>query len=138
MARGEKDTSTSRVGCRRLAPRELSTASSLVTAMYVEELRFFCQAPADISMELSDDATVSTVGWADNSVYFTRGAVCCGTSLSHMVIGETVPALCPGTSCSHTSDCILDSYRLQCAELSLPIRYLPGRDLFHLHFEAWD
>ena len=27
---------------------------------------------------------------------------------------------------------------LQCAKLSLPIRYFTGRDLFYLHFDAWD
>ena len=45
MERGEEETSTSRAGCRRGAPRELPTASSLVAAMFVEELRFVCQVP---------------------------------------------------------------------------------------------
>ena len=39
--------------------------------MFVEELRFFCQVPAGISLELSDGAAVSIVRWTDNSVYFT-------------------------------------------------------------------
>ena len=61
MARGEEDTSTSRVGRRRLAPQESPTASSLIAAIFMEELRFFSQIPADIGLELLDRATVSTV-----------------------------------------------------------------------------
>ena len=44
--------------------------------MSVEELRSFCQVPVDISLELSDRAAVSTVGGADNVVYFTRKQFC--------------------------------------------------------------
>ena len=40
--------------------------------MSVEELRSFCQVPVDISLELSDGEAVSTIGEADNAVYFTR------------------------------------------------------------------
>ena len=72
MARGEEVTSTNRAERRRLSPRESPSASSLVVAMSMEELRFFCQVSADISLELLDIAAVSTLGWADNSVYFTR------------------------------------------------------------------
>ena len=50
----------------------MPTTSSLVPVMSVEELRSFCQVPADISLELSDGAAVSTVGGVDNVVYFTR------------------------------------------------------------------
>ena len=71
MARGEEKTSTSRVGHRRGAPRESPNVSNLVTAMSVEELRLFCQVPTEISLELLQGATISTVGWANNSVYFT-------------------------------------------------------------------
>ena len=39
--------------------------------MSIEELRFFCQVPANISLEFSDGAALSTVGGADNVVYFT-------------------------------------------------------------------
>ena len=39
--------------------------------MSVEELRSFSQVPANISLELSDGAAVSTVGGADNVVFFT-------------------------------------------------------------------
>ena len=40
--------------------------------MFVEELRFFCQVLVKISLELLDEAVISTIGWVDNSVYFTR------------------------------------------------------------------
>ena len=72
MVRGEEETSTSRVGRKRGALRESPTASNLVAAMFVEELRCFCQVLAKISLELLDGAFVSTVRWTDNSVYFTR------------------------------------------------------------------
>ena len=72
MARGEEYSSTNQVGRRRLTPRESPTASSLVTAMSVEELRFFCQVLANIGLKLSDGVAMSIVGWANNSVYFTR------------------------------------------------------------------
>ena len=72
MVRGEEVTSTSQAGRRRLAPRESPTTSSLVAAMSVEELRFFFQVPANIGLKLLDGAVVSTIGWADNNVYFTQ------------------------------------------------------------------
>ena len=71
MARGQEETSTSQAGRRRGTPRESPTASCLVVAMSVEELRSFCQVPTDISLELLDGATVSTVGAADDAIYFT-------------------------------------------------------------------
>ena len=40
--------------------------------MSVEELRSFCQVPVDISLELLDGVAVTTVGGADNAIYFTR------------------------------------------------------------------
>ena len=55
----------------RGASRESPTTSNLVATMSVEELRFFCQVPAGISLELLEGAIVSTVEWANNSVYFT-------------------------------------------------------------------
>ena len=71
MARGQEETSISQVGRKRGTPRESPTESSLVTTMFVEELRSFYQVSTDISLELSDGATVSIVGGADNVVYFT-------------------------------------------------------------------
>ena len=72
MARGQEETSISWVGRRRRTPQQSPTASDLVATMSVEELRSFCQVPTDISLELSDGAAVLTVGWADNTVYFTQ------------------------------------------------------------------
>ena len=72
MVRGEKETFTCWVRRRKGAPRKLPTASSLVAAMFVEELRSFFQVSADISLELLGRADVSTVGWVDNSIYFTQ------------------------------------------------------------------
>ena len=60
-----------KLGVRGGLPRELPTASSLVVVMSIKELRSFCQVPADISLELSDEAVVSTVRRVDNVVYFT-------------------------------------------------------------------
>ena len=98
MARGEDDSSTNQVGRRGLTPWESPTASSLVAAMFVEELRFFCQVPANIDPELSDGVVVSIVGWANNSVYFTPGADCYRTSISYFVVDETIPTLYSCTS----------------------------------------
>ena len=50
----------------------MPTASSLVVAMSVEELRFFFQVVIDISLKLLDGEAILIVEWADNSVYFTR------------------------------------------------------------------
>ena len=49
----------------------MPTASSLVAAMSVEELRLYSQIPVKISMETSDGATTSTFGEVDYAVYFT-------------------------------------------------------------------
>ena len=72
MTRGQEETSTSQVGCRRGSSLESPTASSLVAYMYMEELRSFYQVPDGISLELFDKPAYSTIGQADNAVYFTR------------------------------------------------------------------
>ena len=71
MVRGQEEGSISQAGRKRGTPRETPTASSLVSAMSIEELRFFSQVPTGISLELSNGSTVSTVGEANNVVYFT-------------------------------------------------------------------
>ena len=50
--------------------RETPTVSSLVVVMSAEELRLYSQAPAEISLEMSVDPTASTIGEADNVIYF--------------------------------------------------------------------
>ena len=72
MTRGEEEASTSRVERRRGALLGIAHYKQFVAAMSVEELRSFCQVPTDVSLELLDGVVVSTVGWADNTVYFTR------------------------------------------------------------------
>ena len=72
MVRGSEETFTGRAGRRRGPFRELPTTSSLVAAMFVEELRSFFQVPTDISLELLDGAAVLTIRWADNTIYFTQ------------------------------------------------------------------
>ena len=46
--------------------------SSLVAAISIKELRLYIQVPIEISLEMSDDPTASTVGEADNDIYFSR------------------------------------------------------------------
>ena len=72
MERGQEETSTNQVGRRRGPSQESPNASRLVASMSVEELRSFCQVPDNTSLELSNVSTFSTVGEADNMVYFTR------------------------------------------------------------------
>ena len=49
--------------------------------MFAEELRLYNQIPIEISLEMSDGATASTVGEADNVVYFTREQFAAGLGL---------------------------------------------------------
>ena len=71
MARGHDETSTSQFGRKRRTLRETPTISSLVSTMYVEELRSFSQVPTDIRLEVADSPATPTIGGADNVVYFT-------------------------------------------------------------------
>ena len=71
MARGHRETSTSQVGRKRGTPRETPTVSSLVVAMFVEDLRSFRQVPAAIRLEVSYGMATSTMGETDNVVYCT-------------------------------------------------------------------
>ena len=71
MARGYEEVSSSQVMSRRVTPLETPIASSLVTAMSVEELRLYCQVPVEISLEMSDGLATSIVREADNAIYFT-------------------------------------------------------------------
>ena len=72
MARGHKEVLTSQTGCRRGTPREMPTARNVVVVMSIEELRLYSLVPAEISLEVLDGTTTSTVGEADNAIYFTR------------------------------------------------------------------
>ena len=72
MTRGQEKTSTSQVGHKRGSSRESPYESSLVASMSVEEFRSFSRVPDGISLKLSVGPTFSTVGQADNVVFFTR------------------------------------------------------------------
>ena len=72
MERGHEEVLTSQARHRRGTSWEMPTASSLVAAMSVEELRLYNQIFAEISLEMSDGATTSTFGEANNVVYFTQ------------------------------------------------------------------
>ena len=72
MTRDQEETSTSQVGRRKGPTGSCPTASSLVDSMSMEELRSFYRVPDDISLELSDGMAFSTIGQANNAVYFTR------------------------------------------------------------------
>ena len=61
MTRGQEETSTSQVRLRRGSNWELPTVSSLVASMSMEELRSFYRVPDNISLELSDGPTFSTI-----------------------------------------------------------------------------
>ena len=71
MARGHEGVSTSQAGRRKGTPRETPTVSSLVVAMFAEELRLYIQIPPKISLETSDSAIISTLGESNNAAYFT-------------------------------------------------------------------
>ena len=130
MARDHEEVSTSQAGRRRGTLRETPTASSLVATMSAEELRLYSQIPVEIILETSDGAATTTVGEANNVIYFTWEQFAAGLRL--------VPSLYPGTSYTHTFELFSDFDGLQYVELSLPAGYLAGEDLFHLYFEARD
>ena len=72
MPRGQEETSTSQAKRKRGTTWETVTASNLVAAMFVKELRSFSQVPADISMEFPNGVGAPTIGGAYNAIYFTR------------------------------------------------------------------
>ena len=59
----------------------MTTVSSLVPAMCVENLRSFRQVHAAIILEVSDGMATSTMGVVDNAVYFTREQFAAGLCL---------------------------------------------------------
>ena len=69
--RGQEETSTSQVGRRKGSSRESPITSNLVSSMSMEELRSFCRVPDGISLELLNKSARSTVGQADNVIFFT-------------------------------------------------------------------
>ena len=72
MVRGQKETSTSQVGRRRGPSQDTPSASSIISSMSMEELRFYCQIPNNIDFEFPDGLIEPTVDKEDSVVYFTR------------------------------------------------------------------
>ena len=137
MARCQEETSTNQVVHMRGPTRELPFASRFVSSVSMEELRSFCQIPDSISLELSNGPATSTVGEADSFVYFTREQFVARLHFPVSSLGKQFLYL-PSTSYAHSSERYSDFDVLQCAQPSLPVRYLTGGDLFRLHAEAQD
>ena len=71
MTRGQEETSTNHVGCRRGPGRDTPSASSIISYLSMEELRSYCHIPDNIDIELPDGLAESTIDKEDNAVYFT-------------------------------------------------------------------
>ena len=71
MARGQEETSTNQAGRKRGTPSGVAYCK-LPGRCYVRRgVEVLLQVLAEISLELSDGAAVSTIGGASNVVYFT-------------------------------------------------------------------
>ena len=94
MERGYEEVSSNQARRQRVIPWEMPIASSLVEAMFVEELSLYSQVPVEISLEMSSGLATSIIGEADNTIYLTPRAVHCRTF-----------ALYPASSCTRTLEC---------------------------------
>ena len=79
MTKGQEETSTSQAGRRRVPSHDtpsassiISSLSSIISSLSMEELRSYCQIPDNINFELSDGLAESTIGKENGVVYFTR------------------------------------------------------------------
>ena len=72
MARGQEETSTSQAGRRRGPGRDTPSASSIISSLFMEELRSYCHIPDNINFELSNGPAESTIDEENGAVYFTR------------------------------------------------------------------
>ena len=72
MARGQEETSTSQTGRGRGPGRDTPSASSIISSLFMEELRSDCHIPANIDFELLDGPAESTINKEDGAIYFTR------------------------------------------------------------------
>ena len=109
MSSGYKEVFNSQAGRRRVTSLEMPIASNLVVAMSVEELRLYNKVPAEISLKMLDGLATSTVGEADNAVYFTREQFAAGLRFPVPSLVKAVFALYLGTSYARTSECFSDS-----------------------------
>ena len=115
MTRGQEETSTSQVGRMRGSIRESPIASNLVASMPMEESRSFCRVPDDISLELSDGPTFSTIGEADNVVYFTREQFPAGLRFPVSSLVKQFLHVTRAPACAYSSECFSDFNGLKCA-----------------------
>ena len=71
MARGQEETFTSQVECKRGPGRDTPSASSIISSLSMEELRSYCHILDNINFELSDGLAESTIDKEDDVVNFT-------------------------------------------------------------------
>ena len=138
MERGHEEVLTSQVRSRRGTPQETLIVRSLVATISTEELRLYTQIPIEISLKTSDGTATTTIGEADNVIYFTREQIVAGL---YLLVPSLVKLFLHFTQAPPAlihPNVFLDFDGLYCVELSLLVGYLAGGDLFYLHFEAWD
>ena len=72
MSRGQEETSTSQAGRKRGPTRGTPSTSSIISSLFMEELRAYCEIPDDFDVMLSDGPAQNTVGRDYNAVFFNR------------------------------------------------------------------
>ena len=82
MARGQEATSTRQAGHERRPTRGTPSASSIISSLTMEELRAYCDVPADIDLKLMEEPDEYTMGGEHNVVFFTR---------EHLAVGLRFP-----------------------------------------------
>ena len=72
MVRGQEETSTSQVGCKRGPGRDTPSVSNIISSSICGGLRSYCHIPDDIDFELSDGPVECTIDKEDGAVYFSK------------------------------------------------------------------
>ena len=72
IARGQKETSTSKVGRKRGPTLGTPSTSSIISSLSMEELRAYCGIPDDIDVTLWEGSTENIMGVKYKVVFFTR------------------------------------------------------------------
>ena len=78
MARGQEVTSTRQAGRERRPTWGTPSASSIISSLTMEELRAYCNVPANIDLKLMEESNDSTLGREHNAVFFTREHLAAG------------------------------------------------------------
>ena len=78
MARGQEDISTNQARRKRWPGRDTPAASSIISSMSMEELKFYCQIPDNIGFELLDGPVESIIDAKNGAVYFIREQLTAG------------------------------------------------------------